>query len=322
MLSDTASKNAHPTIKAFALKASECLELNKDACAGVCAYKNGRCEVSDVVGEKMLIEMIKASSKDCGPIIQWMIAVSCEAKTKTDCTDTCEYHEKGAYEFDEKSKSCKLKQIPVCKKKKDAEGQNQIEAICPDMDAVKKECNAKGDMKLTMDCYGKKCPIMLLSMGIFTCGMSFNEQACRSNGNLCAYDGTKCAVNNDYVLDLFIPKTCWMRPLIDESTECEKAKTENACKGKCEWKTTSSCANEQVSTTTKCDINGDSIILSFLSQYAVRQQELCTGSKTESACTQVTAAPDRVARAASDDSVAKTLIYTIMILFVELIVIM
>ena len=111
----------------------------------------------------MILEMVQASKKDCGPIMQ-TIADSCEVKSKTDCTDTCEYHESEAYEFDETTKSCK--QMPVCKKKKDPNDPTGMNALCPDQDAVKKECEAKGDMKLKMDCYGKKCPPALLLAGI------------------------------------------------------------------------------------------------------------------------------------------------------------
>jgi len=350
------SAGTQPTIKAFALKVSQCLELKKDACTGDCAYKNGRCDLSEGAGQKLLIEMIKASSKDCGPIMQ-MFVNSCEVKSKADCTGTCEYHENGDYEFDEKSKSCKQK--PVCKKKKDPNDPSGIKAFCPDADAVKKECDAKGDRKLKMDCYGKKCPVMLMLLGGFACAFAGTEETCLGYDKLCAFDGTKskdqCSLNQDYVLDLFIPKTCWMRPLMKESRECEKAKTEDACQGKCFWQTQSSCDKEQVETTKKCEINPESLLTSFLGPQAVRQQELCTDSKTESSCTQVTAAPYAgndggnnggnsggggssgnnggnnggnsggggssapAAKAASDDSSAKTLVYAIMIVFVGLV---
>merc|ERR1712023_275324 len=99
-----ASKEMHPTVKAYALKASKCLELKKDDCVGDCQYENDRCEVSDKAGGKIIMEMFKASSTDCGPVMQ-LVLDSCEMKSKTECTDTCEYHENEAYEFDEDSKS-------------------------------------------------------------------------------------------------------------------------------------------------------------------------------------------------------------------------
>lgn len=328
MFSEAKGEEAHPMLQSFAFVASKCLELKKDDCTGSsCAYKNDECQVSDEAGEKFMKDIMAGSVKECGAFMQ-MYLNSCEQKSKADCTDKCEYHEKGDdYEFDEKSKSCK--QTPVCKKKFDPKDPTGIKAIekqsCPDLETVSKECNAKNSTQLKIDCYGKKCPIALIMVGAIACGTSQNEQTCLGNDKLCAYDAkseNKCSLNMDNMMDLIIPKTCWLSPLLRTQQECQTAKTKDACKGKCEWQTESSCDKENVKTTNKCGTNGESAVLSLLGRNAVRTHELCQGSQTEASCTKVTPVPDNTGAVASDDSAVKTLVYTIMIVFAGLVVMM
>lgn len=267
MLSEAKSEEAHPMLQSFAVVAAKCLGLKKDDCTGSsCVYKDDECQISDEAGEKFMKDIMTGSAKECGPIMQ-MVLNSCEQKSKADCTDKCEYHEKGDdYEFDEESKSCK--QTPVCKKKVDSKDPTGLLAIqkesCPDLETVSKECDATNSTQQKIECYGKKCPFALIFVGAVACGTSQNEQTCLANEKLCAYDAksdeeNKCSINMDYLMDLIIPKTCWLSPLLKTSQECEKAKTEDACKGKCEWDTDSSCDKENVKTTHKCDTNGESV---------------------------------------------------------------
>ena len=112
-----------------------------------------------------------------------------------------------------------------------------------------------------MACYGKKCPIMLLFLGAFTCGFAPNKQKCLSYGSLCSYTKStkQCELDENYVMDLLIPKTCWMRPLLQESMTCGSTQTQSACKRKrkCKWRTKTMCARMRVTTESICDSNGD-----------------------------------------------------------------
>ena len=167
----------------------------------------------------------------------------------------------GDYEFDETSKSCK--EIPKCEQKVDPNDPDGMAAMCPNMEAATKMCDAKGTDQLKMVCYGEKCPFMLMFVGVFSCAFSLTKDTCLSYGNLCTFskDTKQCDMNMAYVFDLLIPKSCWMRPMIEDSAVCANVKTESACNKdkKCDWKTETWCDSELVQTDDTCEANMESV---------------------------------------------------------------
>ena len=209
------------------------------------------------------MDMMKANEGDCGPIMD-MFMDACESKTKNECTGKCEWHKNGDYEFDDTSKSCK--EIPKCEEKiRDSNDPDGMAAMCPtgNTEAITKICDAKGTDQLKMECYGDKCPFMLMFVGVFSCAFSLTKDTCLSYGNLCTFskDTKQCDMNMAYVFDLLIPKSCWMRPMIEDSAVCANVKTESACNKdkKCDWKTETWCDSELVQTDDTCEANMESV---------------------------------------------------------------
>lgn len=307
-----AEKSNNAAMKQMAAKFKECSPKVEASCTGNCQFKKGKCDVSDQYSEQIMQKAMIEHAGDCGPVMS-MSMDACNANTvKTACTDKCEWKEKNSVELDDAGKTCKTKAITECNSKPDPTDPMGLKKLCPgvDMAALKIECDAKTTDKAKLDCYGVKCPGLLMMVGAVSCGAAADEAKCKAvNGDLCLWT-QKCDLNTAYVIGKMIPDTCKLKTMVLDSMTCGEVKTETKCTGKCKWETSLHCDKEGAPLKKmECEsaFDGSELIADMFGEDAQKQNAACMKATTDAGCSGVETVAGTLKAQATGTAVCATL---------------